>query len=80
MAVRRGMPKPEDRSSAQQGIVRDERGQEQPADKRVLNTSAGKSAGKIGAMIRLVIRNSDSPFRRRAISSRTHKSRLIGAA
>ena len=28
-----GMPKPEDRSSAQQGIVRDERGQEQPADK-----------------------------------------------
>jgi len=33
MAVRRGMPKPEDRSSAQQGIVRDERGQEQPADK-----------------------------------------------
>ncbi len=28
-----GMPKPEKRSSAQQGIVRDERGQEQPADK-----------------------------------------------
>jgi hypothetical protein len=28
-----GMPKPEDRSSAQQGIVLDERGQEQPADK-----------------------------------------------
>jgi hypothetical protein len=28
-----GMPKPEDRSSAQQGIVRDEKGQEQPADK-----------------------------------------------
>jgi hypothetical protein len=28
-----GMPKPENRSSAQQGIVRDERGQEQPADK-----------------------------------------------
>ena len=31
--------------------------------KRVLNTSAEK----IGAMIRLVIRNSDSPFRRCAI-------------
>ena len=44
--------------------------------RRVLNTSAGK----IGAMIRLVIRNSDSPFRRRAISSCTHKSSLIGAA
>jgi hypothetical protein len=28
-----GRPKPEDRSSAQQGIVRDEKGQEQPADK-----------------------------------------------
>jgi hypothetical protein len=28
-----GMPKPEDRNSAQQGIVRDEKGQEQPADK-----------------------------------------------
>ena len=28
-----GMPKPEHRSSAQQGIVRDEKGQEQPADK-----------------------------------------------
>jgi hypothetical protein len=28
-----GMPKPEDRSGAQQGIVRDEKGQEQPADK-----------------------------------------------
>jgi hypothetical protein len=28
-----GMPKSENRSSAQQGIVRDERGQEQPADK-----------------------------------------------
>lgn len=27
------MPKPEDRSSAQQGIVKDEKGQEQPADK-----------------------------------------------
>jgi hypothetical protein len=28
-----GMPKPEDRTGAQQGIVMDERGQEQPADK-----------------------------------------------
>ena len=28
-----GMPKPEDRSSTQQGIVRDENGQVQPADK-----------------------------------------------
>jgi hypothetical protein len=28
-----GMPKPEERSSAQQGIVKDEKGQEQPADK-----------------------------------------------
>ena len=28
-----GMPKAEERSSAQQGIVRDEKGQEQPADK-----------------------------------------------
>ena len=29
-----GMPKPEERSSAQQGIVKDEKGQEQPADKK----------------------------------------------
>ena len=28
-----GMPKPEDGSGAQQGIVKDERGQEQPSDK-----------------------------------------------
>ena len=28
-----GMPKPESRSAAQQGIVRDDKGQEQPADK-----------------------------------------------
>lgn len=28
-----GTPKAEDRSSAQHGIIRDERGQEQPADK-----------------------------------------------
>jgi hypothetical protein len=27
---RAGMPKPEERSSAQQGIVKDEKGQEQP--------------------------------------------------
>ena len=28
-----GMPKPEDRNAAQQGIVKDEKGQEQPSDK-----------------------------------------------
>jgi hypothetical protein len=28
-----GMPKSEERSGAQQGIVKDEKGQEQPADK-----------------------------------------------
>lgn len=28
-----GRPKPETRTAAQQGIVRDEKGQEQPADK-----------------------------------------------
>jgi hypothetical protein len=28
-----GVPKPEDRSGIQQGIVKDEKGQEQPADK-----------------------------------------------
>ena len=28
-----GMPKPENRNSAQQGIMRDEKGQERPADK-----------------------------------------------
>jgi hypothetical protein len=28
-----GMPKPETRSAAQQGIVKDQKGQEQPADK-----------------------------------------------
>ena len=28
-----GMPKPEGKSGAQHGIVRDEKGQEQPADK-----------------------------------------------
>jgi len=28
-----GMPQPENRSSTQQGIVRDERGQEQPTDR-----------------------------------------------
>ena len=37
-----GMRKPEDRSAAQQGIVRDEKGQEQPADKaRAQRTSKG---------------------------------------
>ena len=28
-----GMPKPEDRSGTKQGIVKEEKGQEQPADK-----------------------------------------------
>jgi hypothetical protein len=28
-----GMPKPETRTAAQQGIIRDDKGQEQPADK-----------------------------------------------
>ena len=46
-----GMPDPENRSSAQQGIVRDERGQEQPADEARAQH----------------VRNSDSPFRRCAI-------------
>jgi hypothetical protein len=40
-----GMPEPEDRSGAQQGIVKDERGQEQPADKARANKSAGRIAG-----------------------------------
>lgn len=29
-----GMPKPENRSAAQHGIVKDEKGQEQPTDKK----------------------------------------------
>ena len=33
-----GRPKPEDRSSAQQGIVRDERDRSSQRTKRVLNT------------------------------------------
>ena len=37
-----GMPKP-DRSAAQQGIVRDEKGKEQPAAKTGRNMSAGKT-------------------------------------
>ena len=60
-----GMPKPEDRSSAQQGIVRASGDRNSQRTKRVLNTSAGK----IGAMIRLAIRSSDSLFDD-AISSR----------
>ncbi len=31
---RQGIPKSEERSAAQQGIVRDDRGQKQPADNR----------------------------------------------
>jgi len=48
-----GMPKP-DRSSAQQGIVRDEKGQEQPADK----ARAQHVSRRDRATIRLVIQNS----------------------
>jgi hypothetical protein len=40
-----GMPKPEDRSSAQQGIVRDEKGQEQPADKARAQHVSRKNRG-----------------------------------
>ena len=40
-----GMPKPEDRSSAQQGIVRDEKGQEQPADKERAQHVSRKDRG-----------------------------------
>lgn len=37
-----GTPKPENRNSTQQGIVRDEKGQEQPADKeRAQHVSRG---------------------------------------
>jgi hypothetical protein len=39
------MPKPEDRSSAQQGIVRDEKGQEQPADKERAQHVSRKDRG-----------------------------------
>ena len=41
-----GMPKPEDRSSTQQGIVRDERGQEQPADKARAQHVSRKRSGR----------------------------------
>jgi hypothetical protein len=40
-----GMPKAEERSSAQQGIVRDERGQEQPADKERAQHVSRKDRG-----------------------------------
>ena len=45
MADQAGMPKPEDRSSAQQGIVRDEKGQEQPADKERAQHVSRKDRG-----------------------------------
>ena len=41
-----GMPKPEDLSSAQQGIVRDEKGQEQPADKERAQHVSRKDRGE----------------------------------
>lgn len=37
-----GMPKPEGTSGAQQGIVKDEKGQEQPADKARAQQKSGK--------------------------------------
>lgn len=40
-----GMPKPQDCSSAQQGIVRDEKGQEQPADKERAQHVSRKDQG-----------------------------------
>jgi len=40
-----GMPKPEDRTGAQQGIVKDERGQEQPADKTRAQQASRKDRG-----------------------------------
>ena len=40
-----GMPKAEERSSAQQGIVGDERGQEQPADKERAQHVSRKDRG-----------------------------------
>ena len=40
-----GMPKPEGRSSAQQGIVRDEKGQEQPVDKERARHVSRKDRG-----------------------------------
>jgi hypothetical protein len=40
-----GMPKPEGRSSAQQGIVRDEKGQEQPVNKERARHVSRKDRG-----------------------------------
>ena len=40
-----GMPRPEDRTGAQQGIVKDERGQEQPADKTRAQQASRKDRG-----------------------------------
>ena len=40
-----GMPKPESVSGAQQGIVKDEKGQEQPADKARAQKVSGKDSG-----------------------------------
>ncbi|MGC2810616.1 MAG: hypothetical protein WA303_09585 [Bradyrhizobium sp.] len=51
-----GVPKPEQISSSAQGIVRDEKGQEQPGDK----PRAPHAAAKIKAKIRPVIRNKAS--------------------
>jgi hypothetical protein len=50
-----GMPKPEDRSSAQQGIVRDERDKSNRQTKSVLSMSAAKTE----ATIRLAIQSSE---------------------
>ena len=40
-----GMPKPEEKSGAQQGIVKDEKGQEQPADKKRAQNVSPKDKG-----------------------------------
>jgi hypothetical protein len=56
-----GMPKPEDRSSTQQGIVRDEKGQEQPADKERAQHVSRKGRGTI----RLAIQSSEQNARAR---------------
>jgi hypothetical protein len=40
-----GMPKPEDRTGAQQGIIKDEGGQEQPADKARAQQDSRKDCG-----------------------------------
>lgn len=44
-----GKPKPEGVSSAQQGIVKDEKGQEQPADKARAQQVSGKDGDKKAA-------------------------------